>query len=181
MKIEETRLILSKFRSAYPNAYKGSTSEELYGILELWTELFSEDDFIEVANAVKTFMITDKSQFPPVPGQIKEIMYQNRPNTIMSEQEAWSYVHKALRNSGYNYAEEFAKLPEVVQKSVVTSRQLHDWCMMPTDELQSVGKSHFLRSFRTIAQREKEIAKMPSNVKEFFKIGNNNDEQLRID
>ncbi len=67
--------------------------------------------------AIQKYMTSER--FPPTIADIRtkatEIIAPAEES--MSELQAWALVQRALRNSGYNSEEEFAKLPEACQKS----------------------------------------------------------------
>ena len=83
----------------------------------------------------------------------------------MSELQAWALVQRALRNSGYNSEEEFAKLPEACQRAVGTAANLKEWALMDSDQVATIEQSHFIRNYRTSVQRMKEEARLPENVR----------------
>ena len=78
--------------------------------------------------------------------------------------EAWALVSKAIRNSGYNSVEEFAKLPPSAQKAVGLPDQLRTWALDENYNEQVVS-SNFMRCYRTELARHEELSKMPSDVK----------------
>jgi predicted small lipoprotein YifL len=86
----------------------------------------------------------------------------------MTEQEAWALVSKAIRNSAYNSAEEFAKLPPVVQRLVGSPSQLREWGQMDSDTVNSVVASNFQRSYRARAKNERDYLALPSSVKSYM-------------
>ena len=83
----------------------------------------------------------------------------------MTEAEAWGMVAQALRNSIYGAREEFEKFPPIVKRIVGSPSQLREWGMMDSETVHSVVASNFQRSYKAIAQREKELAKLPPDVK----------------
>jgi hypothetical protein len=86
----------------------------------------------------------------------------------MTELEAWELVSKATRNSTYNSAQEFAKLPPVVQRLVGSHMQLKEWAAMDAETLQSVVASNFQRSYKVRAKNEREYLALPENVKTYM-------------
>lgn len=160
----ETAQVLSVLRAAYPNFYKGMGRQELEGIVDLWATMFAEDDPKLVAGAVKAFIATDARGFPPVIGVIKDKLRQLTTPEMMTEQEAWGLVFKAIRDSGYRAREEFEALPPLLRSLVGSPRQLQDWGMMDEDTVQSVVASNFMRSYRARAQHQQEFDALPSDV-----------------
>ena len=88
-------------------------------------------------------------------------------------------VQKAIRNSTYHADEEFAKLPETVQKAVSNPRQLQEWAMMENIDGRAwnVMQSNFMRTYRFEIEKQKNMKKLSSDLvnlisqKEKRKIG----------
>ena len=162
---EDTIKILSVLRGAYPAFYRDITKQEAESTIALWESMFDEEPYELVGAAVKAFISGDSKGFPPAIGQIKERIRQITTPEEMTEQEAWSYVSKALRNSTYGAQEEFAKLPQEIQAVVHDPSQLKQWAMSPTDEVETVIASNFMRSFRAKQKSTKEYMALPTEVK----------------
>lgn len=165
---EDTIKILSVLRGAYPAFYRDTTKQEAEATIALWQSMFNEEPCALVGAAVKAFISCDSKGFPPAIGQIKERIRQITTPEEMTEQEAWSYVSKALRNSTYGSVEEFAKLPPEVQAVVHDPGQLKQWAMADTDELETVIASNFMRSFRAKEKARKEYLALPTEVKQLM-------------
>lgn len=165
---EETIKILSVLRGAYPAFYRDITKQEAESTIALWESMFDEEPYELVAAAVKAFISGDGKGFPPAIGQIKERIRLITAPEEMTEQEAWSLVSKALRNSTYGSEEEFAKLPPEVQAVVHDPGQLRQWAMSPADEVETVIASNFMRSFRAKQKVSKEYMALPTSVKQLM-------------
>ena len=162
---EDTIKILAVLRGAYPAFYRDITKQEAESTIALWMSMFDEEPYELVGAAVKAFISGDSKGFPPSIGQVKERIRQITQPEEMTEQEAWSYVSKALRNSTYGSVEEFAKLPPEVQAVVHDPGQLRQWAMTPADEVETVIASNFMRSFRAKQKATKEYMALPTEVK----------------
>jgi hypothetical protein len=162
---EDTIKILSVLRGAYPAFYRDITKQEAESTIALWESMFDEEPYPIVGAAVKAFIAGDSKGFPPSIGQIKERIRQITQPEEMTEQEAWSFVSKALRNSTYGSVEEFAKLPPEVQAVVHDPGQLRQWAMSPADNVETVIASNFMRSFRAKQKVTKEYLALPTEVK----------------
>lgn len=162
---EETIKILSVLRGAYPAFYRDITKQEAESTIALWESMFDEESYELVGAAVKAFISGDGKGFPPAIGQIKESIRLITTPEEMTEQEAWTYVSKALRNSTYGSEEEFAKLPPEVQAVVHDPGQLRQWAMSPAEDVESVIASNFMRSFRVKQKSTKEYMALPTEVK----------------
>ena len=165
---EETIKILSVLRGAYPAFYRDITKQEAESTIELWASMFDEEPYELVGAAVKAFISGDGKGFPPAIGQIKDRIRLITAPEEMSEQEAWSLVSKAIRNSTYRSEEEFAKLPPEVQAVVHDPGQLRQWAMSPADDVETVIASNFMRSFRAKQKVFKEYLALPTSVKQLM-------------
>lgn len=139
---------------------------ELEKIVDLWTTMFADDSAEMVACAVKAHIATDKNGYPPVIGVIKDKLRQITQPPVMTEQEAWGLVLKAMDCSEFDIRKKFNELPPVVRSIVGTPRQLWDWGMMDADTVQSVVASNFMRSYRSRAQQQQDFDALPSDVQQ---------------
>lgn len=145
---------------SYPNYKPNNISETV----DVWQMMLSDYDYNLVAMALKAYILSDTSGFAPSIGQlVSKIQIITKPHEL-SEMEAWSLVSKAIRNSGYNSVEEFAKLPPVVQKAVGLPEQLRTWALGENYNEQVVS-SNFMRCYRTELARYEELSKMPAEIK----------------
>ena len=165
---EDTIKILSVLRGAYPAFYRDITKQEAESTIALWESMFDEEPYAIVGAAVKAFIAGDGKGFPPSIGQIKERIRQITQPEEMTEQEAWSLVSKAVRNSTYGSVEEFNKLPPEVQAVVHDPGQLRQWAMSPAENMETVVASNFMRSFREKQRITKEYLALPTSVKQLM-------------
>lgn len=165
MTYDETLAIMAVLKAAYPAYYRDMKRSEAEGIVSLWTEMFRDEPANLVAAAVKSYIASDAKGFPPHIGAIKDAILKLREPKTMTEQEAWMAVKNATRNGLYGSAEEFRKLPPVCQKLVGSPSQLREWAMMDSDTLQSVVASNFMRSYKIMEAREREVKTLPSDIR----------------
>ena len=153
-------------KTAYPKHYQSMKKDEIDNFTDLWASIFEDKPAELVGNGLKAYIATNKSGFPPDPGAVNiKIMALYEPEP-MTELEAWQLINKAVSNCGYRVKEEFDKLPIMLQRLVGSPRVLYDWSMMNISEFQTVIQSHFVRSYREIAERNKEQSLIPSNIRE---------------
>lgn len=165
---KEMAEILAIMQANYPDDFRGMSDTAMNAKINLWFMQFRDDDYKEVLAAVMAHIATDTNRFMPPVGVIKAKLVEIRQPDEMTEMEAWELVSKATRNSTYNSAEEFAKLPPVVQRLVGSHMQLKEWAAMDADTLQSVVASNFQRSYKVRAKSEREYLALPSSVKTFM-------------
>ena len=148
---------------SYPNYKPNDISETV----DVWQMMLSDYDYNLVAMALKAYILSDTSGFAPSIGQlVGKIQTLTKPQEL-NEMEAWALVCDALKNCGYNYAEEYAKLPPLIQKAVGLPSQLQTWALTENLNKDVVG-SNFMRCYRIEVERQKEISKMPQNVRQML-------------
>lgn len=162
----DTAKILAILRAAYPSFYKGMDAHDLRDIVDLWATMFEDDNPQLVSAAVKAFIATDSKGFPPVIGVIKDSLQKISKPQMMTEQEAWQRVFKAIQNSGYQAKEEFEALPPLLQSLVGSPQQLRRWGMIDEDEVQTVVASNFMRSYKARAKHQRDFEALPGDVKQ---------------
>ena len=165
---EESALILMELGTNYPDTDKGKSREAMSAKVTLWASMFAEEPFALVQAAVRAYIANSTERFAPNIGQIKEQIRRLTHPDELTEGEAWAMVQKAIRNSGYNAAEEFAALPPMVQKVVGSPANLRAWGMMDTDSAMSVLASNFQRGYRAVQAREAAMEKTPPQIRQLF-------------
>jgi hypothetical protein len=174
-------------QTAYPRYYKDVTPQESRNAVNLWTEMFADDDVKMVAVTVKALITSRTSNFPPVIGEVKEQMYKlTRPNE-MTATEARGLVRKALSNGYYGSEEEFKKLPPTIQSVLGSASVLREWSMMDGVSV-SVALTQFEKGFNSRSASMKEFAKLPADIQklslelsEKMQLGNNRAKELAIE
>lgn len=163
---EETKKIIMAMTVYYPN-FK-PTCDVSY-MIDLWKEALEDYDYENVNMALKTYVNTDTSGFAPSIGQLIGKMNVVDELNELNEMEAWTLVRNALCDSIYHAQERFNELPDTVKKAVGSADILRAW---GTDEdyNENVAQSQFMRCYRNVLERKKEIAKLPTSVRTL--IGN---------
>lgn len=160
MEKAEFLVLVKTMKAMYPNMFKDEYS------VNVWFEMLKDLPYRVASNALAKHINT--SEYPPTVASIRRnAMDMTTPQEINGEQ-AWSLVFKAIENSNYNSREEFEKLPPLVQKSVGSPANLRELALMPTETVNSVEKSHFIRTYDAEKKREAEINNMPPSMKNLF-------------
>lgn len=167
MTIKEARKFVAVLMVTYPNY--NPIDEELAA--ETWAGVTEEYTYEQADMALRSYMKSNTSGFAPVPGQIIDKIHAMTQPQELNEMEAWSLVSKAIRNSGYNSVEEFTKLPPLVQKAVGLPSQLRTWAL-DENYNEEVVSSNFIKCYRNELARQKELQKMPQNVRNFIEKAN---------
>jgi hypothetical protein len=160
--VNEARKIIAVMMVSYPN-FKPIDAEIM---ATTWADMLSDYSYEQINVALKAYIRTDTSGFAPSIGQlIGKLQTISNANTELNEMEAWALVSQALKNGYYGAEEEFAKLPEVVQKAVGTPANLRAWAHTDESSIENVVQSNFMRTYRTVVKRESECAKLPLSIK----------------
>ena len=174
MNRQQTTTILAILKAAYPHAFKDMTTEDAKIMINLWEQMFTEEPYEEVNAAVKALIATRTEGYTPTIGEVKEQIARLKNTSDIDENTAWMLVSKACRNGLYGAKQEFDKLPEEVKQIVGSPEQLKQWAAMDAEVVESVVASNFKKAFRVQAERNKEIAKLPQNMREAIGAITNN-------
>ena len=163
---DETVNIIRVMVDSYPNYKPNNLSETV----DVWHTMLSDYDYNLVSMALKSYILSDTSGFAPAIGQLVAKMHSITQPQALNEMEAWSLVSKAIRNSIYNAADEYAKLPPIVQKAVGLPSQLMQWAIDDSYN-ESVVSSNFMRCYRIELAREKELSMLPEDARQIAQNG----------
>lgn len=183
MNRDETALIMATLSAAYPSFYRNASEYDAQAALNLWATLFEDEPYKLVEAAVMQYIATDEKGYPPHLGAIKNSVYKLRTQDAdMSEMEAWNIVKNAMRGASLSptsrrfiagVLEEktsaernFEAMPIILQRIVGSSYQLAAWADVPSQDVETVVQSNFMRSYRARIQHERERMLMPSSVRE---------------
>ena len=160
MTLEDTKKLLITINAIYPN-WKVENPE---ATTMAWHWALEEYPAETVNAALQIFLKTDKGGFVPSVSQLIGCMYKPTENSQMTEGEAWALVKKAIANGNYGSEEEYAKLPELVQRAVGGSQMIRQWAMCDTDEVNTVIMSNFQRTYKAILSKSEFNDKVPQQL-----------------
>ena len=156
--------LLSVLEAEYPQSFSRLTDEQKELKKQLWVKEFAHDN-AKVVYAAARILMRDGREFAPSSGQIREKMNSLAEKETLEPQQAWAMVAKACTNGYYGYKKEFEKLPDEVQKVVGRAEQLKEWAIMDAEVFQSVIASNFMRNYRVSVEREKELSRIPVEIR----------------
>ena len=168
-KSEVYKLILVT-KSVFPKTYERFSENDFDNMALGWLMALEDYSYQEISVALKAYITTNTSGFPPVPAQLIEYTRQKNPVKEMSSAEAWDLVYKAICNSNYNSEEEFNKLPELCQKAIGSPASLRELASMDANTVKSVEGSHFKRNYENLARRKAEYEKIPASTREKLEV-----------
>lgn len=164
MTVDETLKVFAVLKANYNNFFKSMSRLDAQAMVNLWAEMFENVSYSLVGAAVKAYIASDTTGYPPNVGQINEQIRRLTQREQMTEQEAVALIMKATRNGIYNAQEEYDKLPPILQRLAGSPDQIRAWAVMDADELQTVVSSNLMRSYRVIAKKEEERQTLPASV-----------------
>lgn len=165
MNREEVVRVLAVLQTAYPMFYRGQNPQQARDTVNLWVSMFGDKDYELVMSAVKSLIATRTETYPPNIGAVNE-MIQKLTAPEMTPVEAWGYVRRALRNGAYGAEDEWARLPEMVQRAI-TPDQIRAWAT--DDEFnEGVASSNFMRSYLAKNKSVREERMMPAEIQKML-------------
>lgn len=175
---DEFKIIAAALRETYRRDKLLDTKEAF----SIWYELLKDLSYESASAAAQAYMMQE--HFPPAPADIRKKaaeLTEIAKGEDMTEGEAWAMVRKAISNGIYGHREEFARMPEEIQKAIGNSKQIQIWAM---DEFfnEGVVQSQFLRSYRQVMERKKQTDLLPRELQErLMRIGTGNQALLEVD
>lgn len=157
----EAKKLFAVMTVAYPN-YR---IDDIEYTAKIWADFLGGYSYEQANMALRTYITTDTSGFAPSIGQLINKLHEVQSPQELNEMEAWFLVSRALRNGYYGAVEEFNKLPPLVQKAVGSPDNLRNWALTDSKSIENVVQSNFMRTYRTVVNRDKEYQKMPKNIK----------------
>ena len=143
--------------------------------IDVWYSFLKEIPYEVIDYALKAYIATSGSAFAPSIPQLIAMARKPQELTKVDEVSAWRLVRNAIRRSLYYFDEEYAKLPEEVQKVVGEPSQLRDWAMLESETIDSVIQSNFTKRYQAMQKRQTEIEALPESVRGLIgQIGGNN-------
>ena len=143
--------------------YRDLKDGDIKAVANLWKIQFAEDSYKDVSLAVHTLISTRTDTFPPVIGEVKEVLRSiTHPEEIPSG-DAWDMVMKCIKRGTVHAAEDWAKLPDDVRAAVsVDEIKRH----AENEEFnEGVEKSLFLKRWAVLRDRRRTEQQMPPTLR----------------
>lgn len=159
---DEAKKILMSIQAAYPN-YKPPDKSVA---VDTWLCMLEAYTYEHINAALKAYILSDTSGFPPSIGQIIEKLNLIFSPPELNEMEAWGIVKKAISRSTYYAEEEFEKLPDILKRSIASPGQLREWATQENIDGRTLGviQSNFMRTFRAVKEQHKEMKKLSQDL-----------------
>lgn len=178
---EETSQMLTILKAAYPNFYGKMSAKDGMATLNLWTEMFAEDDVCVVKIALHR-LIETHSVFPPDIAEVKSHirMLVQAATGEPTDEELWRMLRKAACNGTYGAVEEFEKLPPVLKRYCGSPSTIREMAVQDEKTLDTVVHGQFLRQISGIRERQEYHDSLPTAVRDAVRLsyGRLEDERL---
>ena len=162
----ETASTLSILVAAYPQFYKNFSNQQMDNVIDLWAEMFADDDVYVVKLALKELIATH-SGYPPdiaaLKAKIKELVLA--ANNAPTDEELWQKLKSAISDGYYGYAEQYKKLPPVLQRYLGDAHTLRELAVSDEKTLNTVVHGQFLKQITSIREREEFSRKLSPEIK----------------
>lgn len=110
--------------------------------------------------------VVDTEIFPPVVATLKKHLLEILQPCLPDAAEQWPLVHRAIRRASYHSTEDFASMPEIVQRCVGSADILKAWGMSE-DFNEEVARANFIKAYNRIAEqrvRDIQAANTPEDL-----------------
>ena len=159
MEREEFKTLAKAMRVAYTNASFMPDQDSF----EVWFMMLKDIPYRVATAAVQKYI--SEQHYPPAISDIRDeaakIMSSEKDE--LTEMDAWSKVRKAISNGVYGAEKEFERLPEPIQAAIGSASFLRD-CAMDESFNESVVQSNFMRSYRSVLERNRSKNKLSASL-----------------
>lgn len=163
---DETKGMLTLLKTAYPGFYAKKSRDELSMILDLWYEMFTEENVVVVKAALKE-LIADHAGYPPDIAVIKAKIrsMSEAVNKEPTDEELWLLLKKAAMHGATDTYNEYESLPPVVRRYLGGPGTLREYALMDSEKFNTVIHGQFLRSISVLRERERYEKTLSPEVK----------------
>ena len=159
-----TRDEVIKIQMVIQAAYPNYNPPDKTITADTWLVLLNDFTYEQVLAAVHAFIRTDKKGFAPSIGEVIDKLQLLFGEKEVNAVAAWTMVLKAIKNSTYHADEEYEKLPRIIQRVIGGPQRLTELATMENLNT-SVESSNFMRDYRAALEADREIQKLPPELK----------------
>lgn len=161
MTFEETQKIVMTMMALYPQTYRSYTDEQTLTVIQAWSMVFDDIPYEEVSNALMSFYKQSEKGFPPVPGELRKIVFDaHKAKTgtqTMTAMQAWDIVRPRLSKTAWDDENiQFNTLPPLIKQAIGSASTMRSWGQLPSDTVGTVIMSQFVRSYNAQAERQEQ-------------------------
>lgn len=168
---KEVSNLLMVIAMTYPNSKLASGQQNLVDMVTAWHIFLEDKDTDGISLALKSFVSTHGSAFPPSVAEIIEEynkIIEKVETEEIGEMQAWHLCYDAICRSGgddrRNSERAFASLPEIIQDTIGNPGNLREMAIDPKFN-EGVERSNFLRNYQRQLERRTENRRILPEVK----------------
>lgn len=164
---EETSQMLTILKAAYPNFYSRMSAKDGLATLNLWAEMFAEEDVNVVRYSLKR-LIETHSGFPPDIAEVKSHIRMLIQASVgePTDEELWRILRRAIADGNYGAEEGFKALPPVLQRYCGSPSTLREMAAQDEKTLDTVVHGQFLRQISGVRERKEYQESLPCAVRD---------------
>lgn len=166
---EETIKLIGIITMAYPNFDKFRDEKHIRSMVNVWADMFAEDEAGLVALAIKEHISTSK--WPPSIAEIRELMTRIVNPNIIPPDEAWEIVAKYLYLAGEHCHRDYrAELPQAIADSIDAIGYgqlyaLHVAYARGSSAKAELDRVAFLQTYEEKVERQRRKAMLPDSLR----------------
>lgn len=163
---EEVTATLKILKVAYPAFYSRMTRDTALDTIEIWCEMFRNDDAPVVKLALHK-IISEHTGYPPTIADIKQTVNEMLCHATgkPTDERLWQLLKDAVSNGYYEYREEYEKLPEELKRYLGSAIVLRELSQMDTGTFNTVYHGQFLKQIQAIRERVRFDLETPPEIK----------------
>ena len=166
---QEVIASLKVLKVAYPAFYSRMTRNNAEDTISVWCEMFRDED-VNVMKAALYKVIEEHANYPPNIADIKQKIREMRLAATgdKTDEELWQLLREAVSDGYYGYKEQYAKLPEEVQRYLGDPSTLRELSQMDTNTFNTVTHGQFLKQIGIIRDRVRFDLETPPELKDLL-------------
>ena len=162
---EECMAIVKNVIGGYPTHFRGMSQSQVTDMVNSWYVYLCNHDINDIVLGLQAYVEMEGSAFPPSAPQLIEMYKKCTTPPQMDASDAWNMVRPMIRRGNYYAEEDFQKLPELVKKCIGGPAQIRAWASMPSETIDSVVSSNFLRTYEVKAKAQAQFERLPMQAR----------------
>lgn len=186
---KEALKVLASIEAAFPTGRQAQDPRIMAANAAVWADMLQEYSYDTVMAAVRTFISSSGSAFPPTIAQIIQTIRElqsYRIKAAIDSNEAWTMVLKAMNNAPDRIGAAYDELPDSVKKALGADRSkgidnLIRWGYRSDNKtLESVIGTRFRKRYEQQEAAREQWAKIPAQIRKQIAAGIEANEQKQI-
>lgn len=163
---KETASMLMILQAAYPQFYKDMGESEGRAMMNLWSDMFADEN-LEVVKLALYRLIQSHAGFPPSIADVKEKIREIK-SVVMDEptnEDLWNILRAGVEDGLHGAKEHFDAFPPVLKRYCQSPRWLQDHAEHDPQTLDTVDKALFMKQIDSMKQRVNFESEIPERIR----------------